>query len=106
MQVVTGAEELLQATLDRVCRCPARNDYIELHFTTAEGAWEWCFPKPDEEGKPAPTPLALTLGRYGVQARLIHDEGLGYAVPSASALPMILGGVQVRVERRLVRTGR
>jgi hypothetical protein len=103
-------EQFLEATLDSVSRCPARDDYIELHFTTAAGSWEWCFPDPsdhpaDDDGS-GPGSLALTLGTYGVQARLLHDGVLGYAVQSASALPMILAGVPVSVDRKLLRAGR
>ena len=100
------SEPLLTATLDRVCRCPARSDYIELHFRTAEGEWEWCFPEPPPHSDLAAGPLALTLGRYGVLAREISGDGLGYAVESDAALARILAGAPVSVARRLVLTAR
>ena len=98
-------EPFLPATLERVCRCPARSGYIELCFTTSEGSWKWCFPEPPRRRKPPAGPLALTVGPYGVQAHLVREGGLGPALPSSSALPMIMTGADVSVARRLVSAG-
>src|SRR5438132_10586792 len=85
-------EQLLPATLLGVCRCPARAGYVELRFTTAEGSWNWCFPKPSRRRRHASGPLALTVGPYGAQARVVRDGGLGHALPGSAALAMILAG--------------
>jgi hypothetical protein len=98
-------EPFLPATLDGVRRCPARSGYVELCFTTPEGPWQWCFPGPPRCRRRRPGSLALTVGPYGVQAHLVRDAGLGPALPSSSALPMILAGADVRVARRLVSAG-
>src|SRR5215831_16229469 len=82
----------LRATLERARRCAARPEYVELCFQTPEGRWTWCFPVPSRRRKRAAVPLALTLGAYGVQARPVREDGLGPALPSSSALPMILAG--------------
>ena len=84
----------------------ARPEYIELCFTTGEGAWNWCFPPPARELKRPAEPVALVLGPYGVLARRIADDGLGLALDSSVALPMILAGADVVVARRLVTAGR
>lgn len=99
-------ESFLPATLGFVRRCPARADYIELCFTTDEGTWNWCFPKPPEQPGSAGSPLALTIGRYGAQVHLVDGDRLGPALPSSEALPMILDDAQVFVARQLVARGR
>jgi hypothetical protein len=91
------------ATLQCVRRCPARSNFIELCFATDEGSWTWCFrnpPEPSERGSGGT--LALTVGPYGAQARGVDDGRLGLALPTSEALPMILGGSQTYVARRLV----
>lgn len=98
-------ESFIRATLGFVRRCAARSDYIELCFATSEGLWKWCFPEPPHRDEDPAGPLALTVGRYGAQAHPVTDDGLGPALPSASALPMILGGADVYVARRLVARG-
>jgi hypothetical protein len=98
-------DAFLQATLEGVRSCPARSGYVELCFTTAEGPWQWCFPEPSRRRRRPAGELALTMGPYGVQAHLVGDAGLGPALPSSSALPMILAGADVRVARRLVLAG-
>jgi hypothetical protein len=98
-------EPVLLATLELVRRCAARSEYIELCFTTPEGSWNWCFPEPPRRRKTPAGSLALTVGPYGAQARLLRDSGLGPALPSSSALPMILAGADVYVARRLVSAG-
>ncbi|MFA1546273.1 hypothetical protein [Actinomadura chokoriensis] len=98
-------EEFLPATLERVHPCPARSDYVEVCFTTPGGPFKWCFPEPPHRREGPGGPLALTLGRYGVQAHELPDGALGPALPSSSALPMILAGAEVRVARRLVSAG-
>jgi hypothetical protein len=98
-------EPFLPATLDVVRRCPAQPEYIELCFTTPEGPWKWCFPEPCRRRKHPAGPLALTVGPYGVAARLIGDSALGPALQSSSALPMICAGADVYVARRLVSRG-
>jgi hypothetical protein len=97
-------ESFLAATLDLVRRCPARSEYVELCFTTPEGSWNWCFPEPSRCPRPTTGPLALTVGPYGVQARLVHDAELGPALLSSSALQMILAGADVRIARSLIST--
>ena len=98
-------EPFLLATLEGVRPCPARSGYLELCFMTSEGSWQWCFPEPPQRRRRRPGSLALTVGPYGVQAHLVRDAGLGPALPSSSALPMILAGADVRVARRLVSAG-
>lgn len=88
-------EPFLPATLERVRCCPARSGYIELCFTTAEGSWNWCFPKPSRRRKRSGGPVVLTVGPYGARARLVRDGGLGPALPGSSALSMILAGTDV-----------
>jgi hypothetical protein len=109
----------LAAELAAVRRCPARPEYIELRFITPEGAWNWCFPRPARQRKQAAAgPIALTLGPYGVLARLVGGGGFGRgdsggpgggfgpALDAGAALPMILAGADVVVARRLVAAGR
>ena len=96
---------LLPATLEGVCRCPARSGYIELRFATPEGSWNWCFPKPPRRRKDPAGPLALTVGPYGAQARPVRDGGLGHALPGSAALSMILAGADVYVARGLISVG-
>jgi hypothetical protein len=95
----------LRAALERVRRCPARPEYVELCFATPEGSWTWCFPAPSRRRRQHATSLALTVGPYGVQARPVRDDGVGAVLPSSSALSMILAGADVLVERRLVSAG-
>jgi hypothetical protein len=100
-------EEFLTATLEGVRRCPASGEYMELHFTTSAGPWSWCFPKPGRQLKRRPSPVALTLGPYGVIARRVTaDGGFGTALDTCVALPTILAGASVVVARRLVTAGR
>jgi hypothetical protein len=98
----TGQEQLLLAELEGVRGCPARSGYIELRFKTPEGSWNWCFPRPSRRRKRPGSPVALTVGPYGAQARLVREDGPGPALPGSSALSMILAGVDVYVARRLV----
>lgn len=98
-------EAFLPATLAGVRRCPARSGYVELCFTTPDGPWQWCFPRPPRRRRRPAVSLALAVGPHGVQAHLVRDAGLGPALPSSSALPMILAGADVRVARRLVSAG-
>jgi len=100
------AEELLPATLEGVRGCPARPEYIELCFATPEGSWNWCFPGPARRRRWAASPIALTLGPYGVLARRVLGGGFGAALDGSAALPMILAGADVMVEGRLVTAGR
>ena len=107
----TGApldrEAFVPATLRSVRQCPARADYIELRFDTAQGPWDWCFPEPPSREPAEPVgPLALTLGRYDARAYLVTDGVLGPVVPSDRALAMILGGAEVSIARQLVAAGR
>ncbi len=95
----------LPATLESVRRCPARPEYLELCFRTPEGTWNWCFPKPARQRKRSPSPIALTLGPYGVLARQVLSSGFGTALDGSAALPMILAGADVIVARRLVTAG-
>jgi hypothetical protein len=99
--------EFLSATLESLRRCPARGEYVELCFTTAEGEWSWCFPEPARRLRRRPSPVALTLGPYGVLARRIDAGGeFGTALDASVALPMILAGAEVVVARHLVTAGR
>ncbi|MEV4235397.1 MULTISPECIES: hypothetical protein [unclassified Nocardia] len=97
----------LPATLDIALRCPARSDYIELRFATSAGSWQWCFPEPQHRyaDPSAATSIALAFGRYGAQAHLIRAGGLGPALPSSAALPLILADARILVERRLITPG-
>ncbi len=104
---IPGAEEpFLPAKLERVSRCPARAGYIELCFTTPEGTWKWCFPRPPRRHREPAGALALTAGPYGAQAHPVREDGLGPALPSSSALPMILAGATVWIARSLVAPNR
>src|SRR6266700_6541795 len=96
----------LPATLESVRRCPARSEYVELCFRTPEGTWNWCFPRPAMRRKHPSSPIALTLGPYGVLARRVRGTGFGTALDGSAALPMILAGVDVIVARSLVTAGR
>ena len=99
--------EFLTATLEGTRQCPARGEYVELHFATSDGPWIWCFPKPARRLKRRPSPIALTLGPYGVMARRVTPGGeLGTALDPCVALPTILAGAHVAVARRLVTAGR
>ena len=101
-------ESLIPATFQSVRRCPARPDYIELCFETAEGLWSWCFRDPHEPGEGewgTRGALALTVGPYGAQARCVEDNEIGLALPTSEALPMILGGSRTYVTRKLVERG-
>ena len=102
-----SGKSFLLGTLETAHRCPARSDYIELRFTTSAGSWQWCFPEPPQYGGAtgATESLALMFGRYGAQAHIIRDGALGPALPSPAALPMILAGTRIFVERRLVIPG-
>jgi hypothetical protein len=104
----TPGEALLPATLEGVFRCPARREYLELRFSTPEGQWNWCFPRPARRRSRPPRPVALTLGPYGMVARSVNGDrgGLVDALDAAVALPMILAGADVVVLRRLVTSGR
>jgi hypothetical protein len=100
-------QEFLPATLESVRGCPARTGYLELCFRTQEGTWNWCFPEPARPRKRPASPVALTLGPYGVLARRVLDGGgFGTALDGTAALPMILAGAEVVVARRLVVAGR
>src|SRR5580765_3856189 len=87
-----GEEAPLTATLGGARRCPARGEYVELHFTTGEGPWTWCFPAPfpapaRQPGR-RPAPIALTPGPYGVMARRVTADGApGAALDARVALP-------------------
>src|SRR5580698_9727766 len=94
--------EFLSATLGSLRRCPARREYVELCFSTAEGEWSWCFPEPARRPRRRPSPVALTLGPYGVLARRVDPDGeFGTALDASVALPMILAGADVVVARYL-----
>ena len=92
------------ATLASARPCPARPEYVELRFTTPEGPWTWCFPRPRRQRRRPAAAIALTMGACGVQARRIRADGLGPALPGSSALPMILAGADVYVARTLLPT--
>ncbi|GAB1812510.1 hypothetical protein [Mycobacterium sp. MUNTM1] len=107
LQCFTGSRfedaSFLPATLESVRRCPARSDFIELCFATDEGGWTWCFRDPAERGEGSSDgTLALTVGPYGAQARNVEEGGLGPALPTSEALPIILGGSRVYLARQLV----
>ena len=98
---------LIPATLQAVCRCPARSDYIELCFETDEGPWTWCLPDPVEqvECDSGCDALAMTAGPYGTRARCIDGDRLGFALPGSEAVPLILKGARTFVARKLVERG-
>lgn len=96
----------VQASLTAVYRCPARSDFIELCFTTEVGPWKWCFPDPGErKSRPGNDTMVLVVGRYGAQAHLVVDGTIGPALQSSEAMPLILGGCQPFVSRKLVERG-
>ncbi|MCE0765971.1 hypothetical protein LWC35_24150 [Pseudonocardia kujensis] len=96
----------VRADLAEIGRCPARADFVELHFTTEVGRWKWCFPDPrSRETRTDEQTLVLVLGRYGTQAHLVVDGAIGPALPSSEALPMILGGSRPFVSRKLIESG-
>ncbi|MFB4309718.1 hypothetical protein [Actinomadura sp. GTD37] len=95
-------EAFVPAALEGVHPCPARSDYVEVCFTTPGVPFKWCFPEPPRCPAEPGGPLALTLGRYGVQAHELLDGVLGPALQSSAALPMILAGAEVRIARRLL----
>ena len=96
----------MPATFQKVRRCPARPHYIALCCATDDGALTWCFRDPHELcGCGSGHTLALTVGPYGAQARSVVDNGLGFALPTSEALPMILGGSRTYVSRKLVERG-
>src|SRR6266699_2172265 len=83
--------EFLPAALQSVRHCPARRGYVELHFTTGEGPWSWCFPEPARRLRRPPGPVALTLGPYGVLARrVVAGAEFGTALDAGGALPTVL----------------
>ncbi|MET9491249.1 hypothetical protein [Nocardia sp. NPDC006630] len=106
IETTLSERSFLTATLQSVQRCPARPDYLELRFATVIGFWQWCFPEPPQRPgtgrRAATTPVALVFGRYGAQAHRIRNGTLGAALQSSAALPMILSGAGVLVERRLI----
>ncbi|KPG56261.1 hypothetical protein AN916_05870 [Mycobacteroides immunogenum] len=109
-QCLTGSRlvdgSFVSATLGGSRGCPARSDFIELFFVTGESSWTWCFPEPPEQsaGGSAGT-IALAVGPYGAQARSVDEGVLGLVLPTSEALPMILGGCQIYVARKLVERG-
>jgi hypothetical protein len=99
-------DPFVAAKLEGLRRCPARPEYVELHFSTAEGPWHWCFPEPPRRRRRPDGPIALTVGPYSVLARPVLDDGLGAALDPATMLSMILDGADVVVARGLVSAGR
>jgi hypothetical protein len=110
MTTVSIDDAYLPASLESTGPCPARADYLELRFATSVGRWTWCVPEPggeppDPEEEPVDR-LAIAMGRYGIQAYRQTATGTGPALPSAAAIPLILGGIPVQVARRLIESGR
>lgn len=103
----TTEQGLLPAIFDHIRRCPARSDYIEMCFETGDGTWTWCIPQSSEQSECGcgDGALAITVGPYGAQARYLQDGGLGFSLPSAEAMALILGGSQTYVARKLVERG-
>jgi hypothetical protein len=95
-------EGFLPARLELVRPCAARPEYIELCFTTAEGAFNWCFRRPPRRRKRPAGPIALRSGPYGVHAYRLDEDGLGPALEISAALPVITAGADVYVARDLV----
>jgi hypothetical protein len=105
--LVISGKTYLRASLLQIQRCPARTDFIELVLDTEEGTWKWCIPEPSVRagGGGASVILAMTLGRYAVQAHKVkgvRGDRLGFALPSATATPLIIAGAQVYLERTLI----
>ncbi len=98
-------EAFLPATLEAVRPCAARPEYVELCFSTPEGAWNWCFPRPPRRRRRPGGPIALRPGPYGVHAYRLGEDGPGDALEISAALPMIRAGADVYVARGLVVTG-
>ena len=99
-------DPFVAAKLEGLRRCPARAEYVELHFSTEKGPWHWCFPEPPRRRGGRGGAIALTVGPYSVLARPVLDDGLGAALDPATMLSMILGGADVVVARSLVSAGR
>ncbi|HEY2268811.1 MAG TPA: hypothetical protein VGI96_39780 [Streptosporangiaceae bacterium] len=95
-------EGFLPARLELVRPCGARPEYIELCFTTAEGAFNWCFRRPPRRRRRPAGPIALRSGPYGVHAYRLDEDGLGPALEISAALPVITAGADVYVARDLV----
>lgn len=95
-------EAFLPARLELVRPCAARPEYVELCFTTPEGAFNWCFRRPPRRRKRPGGPIALRSGPYGVHAYLLDEDGLGPALEISAALPVITAGADVYVARGLV----
>lgn len=70
--------ELCRALLVRVCDCPARRGFRELHFDVEGTAWSWCFPEAAEPysraAGPAAGNLVLRPGPYGLIAETVTSE--------------------------------
>lgn len=98
---------LIPATLQAECRCPARSDYVELCFDTADGPWTWCFPEPQEpsESVPGVDAVAITVGPFGAQARYVVGQTLGFAMLTAEAMALIEAGTPTFIARKLVERG-
>lgn len=102
VDVIDAEDSLIRADLRHVSRCPARADFIELSFATEEGQIKWCFPEPPARRTRRTGRLVLKQSRYGLQAHPARADGLGPALQSSSALPMILAGADVYVPRSVV----
>jgi hypothetical protein len=83
-------DDYAAAELDRVRPCPARSDYLELCFSTADGPVSWCFPKPAARRRRARKngPVILRVGPYGLQPHLIRDGELTSALTAAETVPV------------------
>jgi hypothetical protein len=101
------AEELLPVTLEGVRRCPTPGRSTSNCASVRRKARvSWCFPRHARRREGAASPIALTLGPYGVLARRVLGRGFGAALDDSAALPMILAGAEVVIAGRLVTAGR
>jgi len=102
--------ELCRAVLVRVCACPARRGFRELHFDVEGVPWSWCFPAAAEPGSRAAGPaagnLVLRPGPYGLIAETVTGEPGGApgsaGLDLALAADLAMAGIPVFVHRCLI----
>lgn len=96
-----GGIDFVRATLLSVKPCPARSDYVEVTLSTDDGRWNWCFPRPGSHVHERSGPLALTMGRHGVEARLVAGNNLASMLPTSVALATLVAGADIYLSRQV-----